>query len=125
VSRIGAPVKAISRKPNKKGIANFHLIQWIADGVMASDPRQMEITLQHKPDGVDVTSASPSDSHFLGAASVGLAQLWNLLEKDQLECRCRLQLKLGPAGHPQSTGSVILDVTVQYEAFNRGVEYYT
>jgi hypothetical protein len=116
---------AISRKPNKRGVVNFKLSPWIADRVMASDPRRIDITLMHKPDGVELNSASRSDSHFLGVASVWLAQLWALPGPDQTDRRCRLQLKLGPPHHAQCTGSVILDVTVQAEKFDRGVEYYT
>jgi hypothetical protein len=123
VNRIGAPVRAASRKPNKEGSVNFHLIQWIADGVMASDPRQIIITLMHKPDGVDAPIATPADPHFLGSASIGLSQLFALLEKSKVETRCRVKLDLGPRNLPQCTGKVILDVTVLQEEFNRGVDY--
>ena len=125
VCRSGVPTVANSWRRNATGLAEFQQSDWIADRVMASDPRRLDVVLLHRPDDApEISSAGiERDPNFLGVASFHLAQVWELLSIDQQHVEARLQLKLGPAGLPQCTGNIILSVVVEAEAYQAGVRY--
>jgi hypothetical protein len=123
--RAGVPSVANSWRPNTAGAVEFQVFDWIAERVMASDPRCMDIVIMLRPDGSTehVGADMTSDPNFLGCASFQLAQAWELLRIDQQSYECRLQLKLGPTHHPMCTGSVIVRIIVEAEPYNAGVRY--
>lgn len=113
--RSAVATNAESYRPNSTGSVEFRPTDWIAERVMASDPRELEIVLLHHAEGDGHMGHShiQDDPSFLGVARIRLAQCWELLSFADAEVTRRLRVKLGPREHPKATGTAIVRITVR------------